>query len=164
MGKPERAAAAHLLSFFPDIPLTIDDYLARRSAAQDARWPHVQLLPGVEPLVAHLATHGVPIAIATSSVRRNYERQTAHLQHVFARFGGHVVCGDYGVVRGKPFPDVFLVAARPVVWIPDKNLLIVGRSQTVEQPDQTLRSLEYFVPEEWGLPPFTTTEQSETKV
>lgn len=111
-GAAERAAATHLLSFFPDIPLTIDDYLARRTAAQDARWPHVQLLPGVERLVAHLAAHGVPIAIATGSVRRNYERKTAHLQHVFARFGGHVVCGDDGMGRGKPFPDVFLAAAR----------------------------------------------------
>ena len=51
------------------------------------------------------------------------------------------------------------------MWVPDENLLSVGGSQTgVEQPDQTLRSLDHFVPEEWGLPPFTTTEQSETKV
>lgn len=209
MGKPERAAAAHLLSFFPDIPLTIDDYLAQRTTGQDARWPHVQLLPGVERLVAHLAAHGVPIAIATGSVRRNYERKTAHLQHVFARFGGHVVCADDAAGRGKPFPDVFLAAARAlgravgpneddgtavvgeaerterarglvfedaipgmqagkragmsVVWVPDENLLSVGGDQTVEQPDQTLRYLEHFVPEEWGLPPFTITEQSETK-
>ncbi|KAI9437614.1 HAD-like domain-containing protein [Lactarius indigo] len=211
MGKPERAAAAHLLSFFPDIPLTIDDYLAQRTVAQDARWPHVQLLPGVARLVAHLAAHGVPIAIATGSVRRNYERKTAHLQHVFGCFGGHVVCGgDNGAGRGKPFPDVFLAAARElgrtvgpneddgaaevgederaerarglvfedaipgvqagkragmsVVWVPDENLLSIGCPQSGEQPDQTLRSLEQFVPEEWGLPPFTTTEQSETKV
>jgi pseudouridine 5'-phosphatase len=109
----DRAAAAHLLSYFPDIPLTIDDYLAQRTAAQDARWPHVQLLPGVARLVSHLAAHGVPIAIATGSVRRNFERKTAHLQHVFTHFGSNVVCGgDDGAGRGKPFPDVFLAAAR----------------------------------------------------
>ncbi|KAH9032430.1 HAD-like protein [Lactarius pseudohatsudake] len=211
MGVPERAAATHLLSFFPDIPLTIDDYLAQRTAGQDARWPHVQLLPGVARLVEHLVAHGVPIAIATGSARRNYERKTAHLQHVFARFEGHVVCGsDDSSGRGKPFPDVFLAAARAlgrtvgpnedggaaevgederaerarglvfedaipgvqagkragmsVVWVPDENLLSLGRPQSGEQPDQTLHSLEQFVPEEWGLPPFTTTEQSETKV
>ncbi|KAI9449505.1 HAD-like protein [Russula earlei] len=112
MGKPDRAAAAHLLSHFPHIPLTIDDYLARRTAEQDARWPHVQLLPGVARLVAHLAAHGVPIGIATGSVRRSFHRKTAHLQHVFAHFGSNVVCGDDGVGRGKPFPDVFLAAAR----------------------------------------------------
>ena len=112
----ERPAAVHLLSFFPDIPLTIDDYIAQRTTAQNARWPHVQLLPGVARLVAHLANHAVPIAIATGSARPNYERKTAHLQHVFARFGENVVCGDdHDVVmpgRGKPCPDVFLAAAR----------------------------------------------------
>ena len=34
-----------------------------------------------------------------------------------------------------------------MVWVPDENLLSVGSSQTIfEQPDQTLRSLEDFVP------------------
>jgi len=202
MGKPERPAAAHLLSFFPDIPLTIDAYLAQRTAAQDARWPHVQLLPGAARLVAHLAKHAVPIAIASGSQRRNFELKTAHLHRVFAAFGKNVVCGDdHGVVapgRGKPFPDVFLAAARMlgrdvgpneegggvgeaereqrarglvledaipgvqagkragmnVVWVPDQNLLDIGYPQVTERPDQVLRSLDAFVPEEWGLPPF----------
>ncbi|KAI9452237.1 hypothetical protein BJY52DRAFT_947900 [Lactarius psammicola] len=71
-------------------------------------------------------------------------------------------------VRGLVIEDVIpgveagKRAGMSVVWVLDENPLSVGRSQT--QPDQTLRSLEYFVPEEWGLPPFTTTEQSETKV
>ena len=134
----ERAAAAHLLSFFPDIPLTIDDYLTQRNAGQDARWPHVQLLPGVARLVAHLSAHGVPIAIATGSVRRNYERKTAHLQHVFARFGEHVVCGgDDGAGRGKPFPDVFLAAARtlgrPVGPNEDDGEAVVGETERAER-------------------------------
>jgi len=200
MGKPERAAAAHLLTFFPDITLTIDDYLAQRRRAQDARWPHVQLLPGVARLVAHLVAHGVPIAIATGSTRRNFDLKAAHLQHVFSHFGSDVVCGDDAAGRGKPFPDVFLAAARKlgrtvganeegdavteaeleerarglvfedaipgvqagrragmsVVWVPDENLLVVESSQLKEKPDQVLRSLEAFIPEEWGLPPFDT--------
>jgi pseudouridine-5'-monophosphatase len=40
------------------------------------------------------------------------------------------------------------------VWVPDENLLNLGSSQLTEKPDQVLRSLEAFVPEEWGLPPF----------
>ncbi|KAI0246442.1 HAD-like domain-containing protein [Lactifluus subvellereus] len=209
MGKPQRPAAEHLLSFFPKIPLTIDDYLAQRTAGQDARWPYVQLLPGVARLVTHLAAHGIPIAIATGSVRRNFERKTAHLQHVFVHFGGYAVCGDDGAGRGKPFPDVFLAAARAlgravgpneegdvvgdaereerarglvfedaipgvqagkragmnVVWVPDENLLSVQSSQVTEQPDQVLRSLEGFVPEEWGLPPYDdmVAQQSRTE-
>jgi len=41
-----------------------------------------------------------------------------------------------------------------VVWVPDVNLLSVDSSQLTEKPDQILCSLEAFVPEEWGLPPF----------
>lgn len=42
-----------------------------------------------------------------------------------------------------------------MVWVPDENLLLgVDSSQLTEKPDQVLRSLEAFVPEEWGIPPF----------
>ena len=133
----ERAASAHLLSFFPDIPLTIDDYITQRNAAQDTHWPHVQLLPGVARLVAHLAAHNVPIAIATGSSRRNFALKTSHLQHVFAHFGSNVVCGsDDGAGRSKPFPDVFLAAARklgrPVGSI-DEEGDVVGEKEREER-------------------------------
>jgi pseudouridine-5'-monophosphatase len=127
-----------LLSFFPDIPLTIDDFRAQRTAAQDARWPHVQLLPGVARLVTHLAAHAVPIAIATGSRRRNYALKTAHMQHVFARFGENVVCGDDdGAGRGKPFPDVFLAAARKLTRAvgpdEDADAGVVGEAEREER-------------------------------
>ncbi|OSX65993.1 hypothetical protein POSPLADRAFT_1043524 [Postia placenta MAD-698-R-SB12] len=117
MGKPEREAAAHLLSFFPDLPpeFTIDVYLDARRVGQDALWPTVQPLPGAVRLVQHLRRHGIPIAVATGSQRRNYAQKSAHLMDVlFGAFEGRVVCADDGLVRpgrGKPHPDIFLVAA-----------------------------------------------------
>lgn len=51
-----------------------------------------------------------------------------------------------------------------VVWVPDENLLSVlsvDSSQLTEKPDQLLRSLEAFVPEEWGLPPFDDVSASQ---
>lgn len=42
-----------------------------------------------------------------------------------------------------------------VVWVPDPNLLKLDMAGTPEvQPDQMLKSLEEFKPEEWGLPPY----------
>lgn len=212
----------HLLSFFPDIPLTLESYLSQRNTLQDALWPTVPLLPGVRKLILHLKAHNIPIAVATGSRRRNFELKTGHLDEVFGCFEGKVICGDdekWGM-RGKPEPDIFVVAAREmlgrdvgeakatdkdlserqkeergkglvledglpgmqagkragmsgvwlfcvsvpnarsshlfsctVIWVPDANLLDVEYSGE-EKADQVLRSLEDFVPEQWGLPPY----------
>ncbi|CAE6471200.1 unnamed protein product [Rhizoctonia solani] len=197
MGKPERAAAETLLSFFPDISLTADEYIIRRREAQDLAWPTVQLLPGAHKLISHLIAHKVPAAVATGSQRRNYELKTGHLQDMFGLFGSAVVCGDDAAVKqGKPAPDVFLYAAKQagfpevglgeeplsevekatraqglvfedatsgviagkragmnVVWIPDPNLAALTTADELGA-DETLRSLEDFIPESWGLPPY----------
>ncbi|QRW21649.1 haloacid dehalogenase [Rhizoctonia solani] len=181
MGKPERAAAEKLMSYFPDISLTTDEYITRRRAAQDLAWPTVQLLPGAHKLISHLAAHKVPIAVATGSQRRNYELKTG-------------ICKTPS--HGKPAPDVFLYAAKQagfpevglgedtisdaekatraqglvfedatsgviagkragmnVVWIPDPNLAALTTADELGA-DETLRSLEDFIPESWGLPPY----------
>ncbi|KAF7357856.1 HAD-like protein [Mycena venus] len=185
MGKPEREAAVHLLN-------------AMRS--KTPLWPTVPLLPGARKLILHLRAHKIPMAVATSSRRRNFELKTGHLGEIFIDcFEGKVVCGDdtQWNMRGKPEPDIFIVAAREilgrdvgpadagdaapnqlaerkkglvfedalpgmqagkragmaVVWVPDANLLGVEYSGE-EKADQILKSLEEFVPEEWGLPPY----------
>ncbi|KAF8608993.1 HAD-like protein [Ceratobasidium sp. AG-I] len=113
MGRPERAAAEKLISFFPDISLTVEQYIELRREAQDLAWPHVQLLPGAHKLIAHLAAHKFPMALATGSQRRNFELKTGHLGATFGLFGDAIVCGDdKEVLTGKPAPDVFLVAAK----------------------------------------------------
>ncbi|KAJ3499948.1 hypothetical protein NMY22_g19432 [Coprinellus aureogranulatus] len=117
MGKPELEASKYLLSFFPDIPLSLEDYIKERNELQDKMWPTVPLLPGVEKLVKHLKKHNIPMAIATGSRREKYMLKTGHLQDVFGLFEGKVICGNdkqYGM-RGKPFPDIFLVAAKELL-------------------------------------------------
>jgi len=198
MGKPEKEAAIYLLSFFPDISLDMDTFLVERNRIQDTLWPTITLLPGVHKLVHHLKKHNVPMAIATSSRRRNYDLKTANLQSFFGCFEGKVVCGDdyqYNM-RGKPAPDIFITTAREmlnrdvghpevsqtniqiderrkglvfedalpgmqagkragmsVVWVPDPNLRKLDFTGT-EKADQILDSLEEFIPEQWGLPPY----------
>ena len=110
----ERQSAEHLLSFFPDIPLSIDDFLRERHERQDRIWPHVQPMPGALRLVKHLHAHGIPIAVATSTRREKYKLKTENLDNLFACFGNRVICSDdglYDASRGKPCPDIFLVAA-----------------------------------------------------
>lgn len=210
MGKPERDAATHLLSFFPDLPphFTIDHYLSSRRTIQDLLWPTVRPLPGVTKLIRHLHHHKIPIAVATSSQRRNFILKSSHLtEELFGYFEGKVICADDGQLkpgRGKPCPDIFLLAAKTqlerdvgdneegegevteaqiaerakglvfedaipgvqagkragmkVVWVPDPNLLKLGNGDNLEnaseKPDLQIHSVEEFVPEEWGLPPY----------
>lgn len=115
----EREAAIHLLSFFPELSdsISLSSYLVERNIQQDALWPTVPLLPGVRKLVLHLKAHNIPIAVATGSRRRNYELKTGHLGEVFGCFEGKVVCSDDAKwsMRGKPEPDIFLVAARELL-------------------------------------------------
>jgi HAD superfamily hydrolase (TIGR01509 family) len=69
----------------------------------------LQLKPGVEAMLAVLDRLRVPRAVATSSGRR---RAHHHLQvtGIFDRMQAVVTRDD--VARGKPYPDLFLEAAR----------------------------------------------------
>lgn len=53
------------------------------------------------------------MAVATGSLQRNYDLKTAHLPELFDPFENKVICGDDPRLkdRGKPQPDVFLLAA-----------------------------------------------------
>jgi pseudouridine 5'-phosphatase len=138
MGKPEKEAAIHLLSFFPDIQLTIQDYLVERDRQQDLLWPKVQPLPGVIKLVNHLHKHKIPIAVATGSRRRNLILKTTHLRdEFFGCFGERILCADDGKIgpgKGKPHPDIFVACAKDVLGRP------VGETeQDVEACSETAR-------------------------
>lgn len=124
----------HLLSFFPDISLTIEDYLRRRDEAQDKAWSDVPLLPGVQKLVHHLKKHNIPMAVASGTRKQKYflKASGVQVQSVFQHFDldknvvtgdplpedpdfpGRVAIGQRGIRkgRGKPHPDIFLVAAK----------------------------------------------------
>jgi pseudouridine-5'-monophosphatase len=71
----------------------------------------------VKKLILHLKAHNIPMAVATSSRRKIFELKTGHLGEVFDCFDGKVVCADdkQWIMRGKPEPDIFLVAAREVL-------------------------------------------------
>ena len=71
---------------------------------------------------------------------------------------------DFHLPRPFCFPSNEFPVWGVVVWVPDENLLNVGSSQLTEKPDQVLRSLEAFVPEEWGLPPFDEVPISQQSV
>jgi len=69
---------------------------------------------------------------------------------------------EQGVLRSKGLvfedavPGVLAAkrAGMSVVWVPDERLVAVGTRPSDLNPTDTLASLEDFVPEKWGLPPY----------
>lgn len=73
---------------------------------------------GVERLIRHLHDNDVPIGLATSSSKDSYMMKVGNKDHLFSLLKYKTWgSSDPEVKRGKPFPDIFLVAAAK---FPDK--------------------------------------------
>jgi len=57
-----------------------------------------------------------------------------------------------------PGVEAGLRAGMGVVWVPDAELLAIQKEQDIALPnvDEMIMSMEAFVPERWGLPPYDT--------
>jgi beta-phosphoglucomutase-like phosphatase (HAD superfamily) len=74
-------------------------------------YPTVGALEGADALSAAMHSAGIPLAVATSSFSGPFEKKAAHHGSIFNRMQV-TVCGDDSAIRkGKPAPDIFLVAA-----------------------------------------------------
>lgn len=79
------------------------------------------LIPGVKKLIDHLYKHNIPIGLATSSSIESYKLKVQNHLELFdlityKTWGS----SDPEVKRGKPHPDIFIVAANK---FPDKPSL-----------------------------------------
>jgi len=91
MGLMGLEAAAAIVEAL-DLPISPQEYASSVQVVLKDLFPHSQLLPGVERLVRHLHAKGVPIAVATSSSRENFELKTQRHSQLFGLFD-HIVCG-----------------------------------------------------------------------
>lgn len=108
------------------LSLTPEKFIERQRQLAADLMPSVELLPGVERLLRHLASHNVPIALATSSSKEMYDLKTVRHTKLFELFN-HKVYGssDPEVEHGKPAPDIFIVAARRFPDQPDPSKCLV---------------------------------------
>ncbi|KAL3282099.1 hypothetical protein HHI36_005297 [Cryptolaemus montrouzieri] len=165
-----------------EIPMTPEEFDARVQVQNFNLMLDVNLMPGAERLIRHLYRNEVPIAVATSATRANYEIKSTKHKALFSRFH-HIVTGgsDPEVIVGKPAPDIYLVCAsrfpdkpKPhkclaiedspngvkaavnagmqVVMIPDPNT----EKELCRDATIVLNSMEDFRPELFGLPEFET--------
>eukprot|EP00249_Psilotum_nudum_P006769 c20040_g1_i2 orf=430-984(+) len=160
--------------------LSPEDFLRQREEMLFAMLPESELMPGAERLIRHLHAHNIPMAVATSSHKRNYDLKTTRHKELFGLMHHIIVGDDPEVKQGKPSPDIFLAAASRFEEIPSttQNVLIFedapngvegalnAKMSVVMVPDpnldhsicpcanQILTSLLDFKPADWGLPDF----------
>ncbi|PKA57502.1 riboflavin kinase [Apostasia shenzhenica] len=145
------------------------------------RWPLAKPLPGVNRLIKHLHKHGIPLGLASNSIKKYIATKISH-QHGWKEMFSVIVGGDE-VSHAKPSPDIFLEAASRL-GVDASNCLVIEDSpvgvraakdagaKVVAVPslqnqaerysiaDRVLHSLLEFQPEIWGLPPFEDWTQS----
>lgn len=110
IGRPALDSARYLVTTLA-LPITPEDYLVEREAMLERLFPEANAMRGARELTDALAARGVPQAVATSSIRRLFELKTTRHRDWFRLFRAIVLGDDPRVARGKPAPDIFLVAA-----------------------------------------------------
>jgi pseudouridine 5'-phosphatase len=160
-----------------ELPLTAEACRDARYELLWERYSDAQLMPGARRLTEHFKQVGLPMAIATSSHRQNFELKTVHHQDWLGLFDLIVRGDDPELKAGKPAPDIFLLAAQrlgadpaqclvfedspagleaaqragmAVVVVPDPDL----DWELFAAADQRLRSLGEFELERWNLPSY----------
>ena len=98
--------------------------LSGRSRHLLERMGSAQALPGAEELTRALHGAGVPIAVATSSPRKFFERKTGHHAEWFSLFDAIITGDDPRIGKGKPAPDIFLLAADAIGANPAESLVV----------------------------------------
>lgn len=174
IGRPAMDSARFLVDRLA-LPLTPEAYLAERTVLLETLMPAAEAMPGARELVEALAARGVPMAVATSSARPLFRLKTSRHRGWFAHFRIVVTGDDPRVARGKPAPDIYLLAARElgaepaacvavedapagveaaraagmqVIAVPDPNL--EGRER-VESATLVVSSLRELTPADLGL-------------
>ncbi len=165
------------------LPMTPAEYLVARQAMLDELFPQAEPMPGAVRLTEHLHRHAVPQAVATSSDRKHFALKTRRHREWFELFDCIVIGDDPAVKKGKPAPDIFLLAAERVGASPQECLVFEDSPVGVEAaraagmaviavPDPNLQyelfsaatailgSLNDFDPAPWGLPPFPVNNRS----
>ncbi|CAB4273221.1 unnamed protein product [Prunus armeniaca] len=156
------------------LPLTPDQFIQEIIPMYQEKWLYSKALPGANRLIKHFHDRGVPIALASNSLREYIDAKISHHRGWKERFS--VILGSDQVKAGKPSPDLFEEAAKQMGMDAVHCLVIedsvvgvkaanAARMEVVAVPPRgeatcsslantVLHSLLEFQPEHWGLPPF----------
>lgn len=174
MGKPPAEASAILVAAL-GLPQSPEQFTREMDDRLAALFPEAPPMPGAVRLTTWLHRRGIPQAVATSSHRDSFEIKRSRLRKWFDRFDVIVTGDDPAIRKGKPAPDIFLVAAKRLGANPDSCLVfedspagvaaglaagmaVVAIPAPQIEPGEfaaanlVIESFDRFAPEPWGLP------------
>lgn len=131
MGKKPMDSASILLSEL-SIPMTASEFIKERDHLLKALLPQCTAMPGARKLVEILSCSGIPMIVATSCQRESFEHKTVHHQNWFRHFRDIITSDHPDVQRGKPAPDIFLVAAKTLGKSPECCIVFEDSPSGVE--------------------------------
>jgi len=107
MGKNAMESSTIICDHF-SLNETPKEFCDRRTQLLEKCWENVELLPGAESIICSFFKAGIRMAIATCSRRMVFNQKIRNFSSLMSMID-HSVCGD-DVLKGKPCPDIFLVA------------------------------------------------------
>ena len=111
--------------------MTPEQYVREYMTQIATLYSTLTLMPGAQRLVHVLQSRGVPMAVATSSMRESCTKKLA-VHPTISDAMKAVVCGDDPTVKcGKPAPDIFLEAARALGVPPERCAVFEDSPQGV---------------------------------
>ncbi len=176
IGLPARTSAQTMIDAL-HLPLSVEEYLEMRAPLLEELFPNAGPMPGAVRLTRHLHECSIPQAVATSSTTHHFHLKTRRHAEWFRVFSCIITGDDPAVRRGKPNPDIFLLAAEKLHATPRHCLVLEDAPSGVEaacragmhvvavpdpnMPDasyskahQIIRSLEDFDLSYWGIAPY----------
>ncbi|TKY48931.1 Bifunctional riboflavin kinase/FMN phosphatase [Spatholobus suberectus] len=173
LGMTQKESAATIVMEY-ELPLTPDQFIKEITPLYRERWAKAKALPGANRLIKHLLKNGVPMALASNSLREYIDAKISH--HKGWKDSFSVILGSDQVKSGKPSPYLFEEAAKKMgvdavhcLVIEDSLVGVTAanaaKMKVVAIPSRreadcyglanvVLHSLLEFQPEPWGLPPF----------
>jgi pseudouridine 5'-phosphatase len=169
--------SANVLINALQLPFTVEEYLEERKHLLKELFPKADAMPGAVRLTTHLHRSGISQAVATSSDRYYFDLKITRHKEWYKIFQCIVFGDDPLLARGKPAPDMFLLAAERLkadaahclviedspagieaaraagmfaVAVPDPNM-DDGVYQNAHQVIHSLNDLDLST---WGLPPY----------
>jgi pseudouridine 5'-phosphatase len=122
IGRGAMESAEYLVAAL-GIPVSPEQFLAERDRALGILFPEVVEIPGAQAFTRQLSDRGIPMAVATSTDEEHYRIKVGRHRDWFSIFSV-VVCGDDPrLLRPKPHPDIFLLAARDLRADPARCLV-----------------------------------------